>query len=235
MQSDYLRGLLDYQYDDIEVTRIDSDILKFILLFIKINKTAEKEKVKEKVAETYNFLGFDDKFDFIQEFYCNWSNCKGISLTKSYCPTHKCVIENCLHPTNDKSKYCYNHKCQIDRCIHSHEDNSYFCKWHKCAVFEYNKAHGQEVSSLSQYCNNHICQIQKEFNCLVYCDNVKYSGSYCIEHKCSVSDCKSHKVCNGFNLGFRKYCAHHRCWIDDCDNIAIKGHYCEFHRGSSRC
>lgn len=211
LQSDYLKGMLDYSTDDIELKNVDAKIFKLIMLLLEINKTIPKEKV----AQIYDFLGFDNKLDFIKEFYCKQSHCKGISLTKSYCNNHRCLVENCHSVKftlgNQQYNYCEHHICMEPSCTQPRL-NSKYCESHKnaypiCAA----SGCGYLLKNKKKYCKEHICGI--DIGNDILCNNLKVNKIYCIEHACSMIGCTQRRdtIRDGFRIKFKNYCYEHTC------------------------
>ena len=165
----------------------------------------------------------DKKWYCYPKHFCTWGNTLGhqcpslIVLSEKnvsgntniqYCKFHKCIVNTCHNVSANvkykNSKYCISHTCKFNDCTLAKLEDDRFCGQcainkckRKCAI---ETCYNSEVNDLSiWWCNLHKCESPTG------CTAIKVGDShYCVDHKCSNSDCKTIATRKGGNCNVCK-------------------------------
>lgn len=130
-KSAYLVELLEFQGggDILVIENIEPFTFK-IIMSILVGNTVISELIN-----MCDFLRISEKIDLFKEYYCKIDDCNGISLCNTFCPLHKCGLENCknIRYCEKYSSYCINHTCVTSLCRQFVNNKGFYDK-HRCTV-----------------------------------------------------------------------------------------------------
>lgn len=229
LQFGYFRNLLEISPDYIKITNVNVDLFKILI------KMLENNNLIKEIAQLSDFLDHDGGCEQLSEFKCHVQSCNKISLNKSFCEQHKCVVDLCQGGQINDLKYCIDHicKCSFEMC-NDMQYNSNYCIKHKCVV---NDCHIECIEGFT-LCYSHRCHMivcpNKVIEMRYFCEihickmNECHIGTkyiYCNYHRCTKNNCNKQK-CN-----YYAYCIDHICKYLGCSKLCIvSSDYCQMHK-----
>lgn len=221
-----------------DLLKIDSNniILEYVSLLkfeVWYEIMENKKDVFKEVIELHEFLGFENRCDFGDKYYCTYvendEHCNRPLYTKRYCELHKCGVKECLLAIGTGKKFCVRHYCEFLNCDNRGDFNR--CSLHKCI----STLCPNMQMAYSKYCRSHGC-------CVFECENKEEgNGFFCKEHSyCSgtcVIESLFNSTCKTHNCDIKKCVDYEKHMLNFCsgNNCKTKGYKSEKVNGSNFC
>lgn len=131
-KSDYFKGLLDIQDNNLVITDISAKDFKLLIYLLE-----SPDSVMERVADLFDYLGFKHDCVSFKKYHCFARECDKLGGFSSYyfCKEHKCRTVDCLFEVVKGSEYCVHCKCVKEGC--KELATSHYCVNHKGVFNEY--------------------------------------------------------------------------------------------------
>ena len=183
-KSEYFKGLLEIQNDNIQLHNINPKHFKMMLWMIESETDVMKDIVK-----LFDYCGFDNDCPSLNKYVCVIGGCSKIADEK-YCILHKCYAATCQNKKRDSSICCSSHKCSIVNCVNHMYDNCKLCTDHKC---QYQQC-VERPHVLFRFCMEHVCKYDAICNKQIMSQDTQF----CEDHKCNGYNCNNRIWSGGF-------------------------------------
>lgn len=127
-ESDFFRGMLLIENDDLVLNNMDIDISVFRMFVLMIQNVNLVDVVK-----LYDYFGFEQKYEIIKSYLCMKDDCNKVAFKNKFCVLHKCVFNDCEEEKVNTYDYCVKHKCFVEKCNDIRYEKDMYCVNHgKC-------------------------------------------------------------------------------------------------------
>lgn len=142
-KSDYFKGLLDIQDNNLVITDISAKDFKLLIYLLE-----SPDSVMERVADLFDYLGFKHDCVSFKKYHCLARGCERLGGFSSYyfCTEHYCRTPDCLFEVVKGSDYCIHCKCANEGC----KDLAIF---HYCNNHKFGRSVCKETCKPVKKCN----------------------------------------------------------------------------------